>query len=94
MHISTILCNFALENLAENPSSYDRKIAIPYRAGTIPSSVVQFHLREPLFGSAVKPNRLIVLNFKLPISAYAPGCVPKVEIKERLSSDIVVNPAF
>ena len=24
-------------------------------------------------------------NFKLPISAYAPGCVPKVEIKERLS---------
>ena len=23
-------------------------------------------------------------NFKLPISAYAPGCVPKVEIKERL----------
>ena len=24
------------------------------------------------------------LNFKLPISAYAPGCVPKVEIKERL----------
>lgn len=27
-------------------------------------------------------------NFKLPISAYAPGCVPKVEIKERLSSKI------
>ena len=23
-------------------------------------------------------------NFKLPISAYAPGFVPKVEIKERL----------
>ena len=23
-------------------------------------------------------------NFKLPISAYAPGCVPKVKIKERL----------
>ena len=23
-------------------------------------------------------------NFKLPISAYAPDCVPKVEIKERL----------
>ena len=23
-------------------------------------------------------------NFKLPLSAYAPGCVPKVEIKERL----------
>ena len=23
-------------------------------------------------------------NFKLPISAYVPGCVPKVEIKERL----------
>ena len=23
-------------------------------------------------------------NFKLPISAYAPGYVPKVEIKERL----------
>ena len=23
-------------------------------------------------------------NFKLPISAYASGCVPKVEIKERL----------
>ena len=41
MYTSTILCNFALENLAENPSSYDRKIAIPYRAGTIPSSVVQ-----------------------------------------------------
>ena len=44
--MSTILCNFALENLAENPSSYDRKIAIPYRAGTIPSSVVQFHWYE------------------------------------------------
>ena len=25
-------------------------------------------------------------NFKLPISVYAPGCVPKVEIKERLSN--------
>ena len=25
-------------------------------------------------------------NFKLPISAYAPGCVPKVEIKERLNN--------
>ena len=24
-------------------------------------------------------------NFKLPISAYAPDCVPKVEIKERLN---------
>ena len=24
-------------------------------------------------------------NFKLPISAYAPGFVPKVEIKERLT---------
>ena len=24
-------------------------------------------------------------NFKLPISAYAPGCVPKIEIKERLT---------
>ena len=24
-------------------------------------------------------------NFKLPISAYAPGCLPKVEIKERLN---------
>ena len=23
-------------------------------------------------------------NFKLPISAYTPSCVPKVEIKERL----------
>ena len=23
-------------------------------------------------------------NFKLPISAYAPGCLPKVEFKERL----------
>ena len=23
-------------------------------------------------------------NFKLPISAYAPGCVSKVKIKERL----------
>ena len=23
-------------------------------------------------------------NFKLPISAYAPGCEPKVEFKERL----------
>ena len=23
-------------------------------------------------------------NFKLPISAYAPSCVPKIEIKERL----------
>ena len=26
-------------------------------------------------------------NFKLPISAYAPGCVPKVKIKERLVND-------
>ena len=26
-------------------------------------------------------------NFKLPISAYAPDCVPKVEIKERLYSE-------
>ena len=60
--MSTILCNFALENLAENPNSYDRKIAIPYRAGTIPSSVVQFHLREPRVGSAVKPNRLVVFK--------------------------------
>ena len=25
-------------------------------------------------------------NFKLPISAYAPDCVPKVEIKERLDN--------
>ena len=25
-------------------------------------------------------------NFKLPISAYAPGCVPKVKIKERLTN--------
>ena len=25
-------------------------------------------------------------NFKLPISAYAPGCVPKVEIKEWLAN--------
>ena len=31
------------EDILGNPSSYDRKIAIPYRAGTIPSSVVQFH---------------------------------------------------
>ena len=42
----TILCYFALENLAENPSSYDRKIAIPYRAGTIPFSDVRFHRYE------------------------------------------------
>ena len=27
-------------------------------------------------------------NFKLPISAYAPGCVPKVKIKERLIKEI------
>ena len=27
-------------------------------------------------------------NFKLPISAYAPGCVPKVEIKERLNKEL------
>ena len=33
--MSTILCNFALENFADNPNSYDRKIAIPYRAGTL-----------------------------------------------------------
>ena len=26
-------------------------------------------------------------NFKLPISAYAPGYVPKVKIKERLVND-------
>ena len=91
MHKFTILCNFALENLVENSSSYDRKIAIPYRAGTIPSSVVQFHLREQLFGSAVKPNRLVMFNFKLPISAYASGCVPKVEIKKRLNNRNIVN---
>ena len=84
MHIFPFLCNFALENLAEIPSNYDRKIAIPYKAGTIPSSVVQLHWHEPWVGSAVKPNRLVVFTFKLPISAYAPGCVPKVEIKERL----------
>ena len=30
-------------------------------------------------------------NFKLPISAYAPGCVPKVEIKERLFNIIKAN---
>ena len=28
--------------------------------------------------------RFLDHNFKLPISAYAPGCVPKVEIKGRL----------
>ena len=36
-------------------------------------------------------------NFKLPISAYAPGCVPKVENKERLISnekDFVNYPAL
>ena len=86
MHISTILCNFAVESLADNPSSYDRKIAIPYRAGTIPASVVQVHGHGPRVGSAVKPNRLVVFNFKLPISAYASGCVRKVEIKERLDN--------
>ena len=92
--MSTILCNFALENLAENQSSYDRKISIPYRAGTIPSSVVQFHWHEPRVGSAVKPNRLVVFNFKLPISAYAPDCVPKVEIKERLIIHVTANKQF
>ena len=30
-------------------------------------------------------------NFKLPISAYAPGCVPKVKIKERLYNIITVR---
>ena len=30
-------------------------------------------------------------NFKLPISAYAPGFVPKVEIKERLSNNEKTN---
>ena len=49
--MSTILCNFAPKSLAENLSSYDRKIVIPYRAGTIPSSVVQFHVYE-LHGKA------------------------------------------
>ena len=29
-------------------------------------------------------------NFKLPISAYAPGCVPKVEIKEQLNKGVYV----
>ena len=29
-------------------------------------------------------GRFLDDNFKLPISAYAPGCLPKVEIKERL----------
>ena len=29
-------------------------------------------------------------NFKLPISAYVPGCVPKVEIKERLIKKIKI----
>ena len=37
-------------------------------------------------------------NFKLPISVYAPGCVPKVEIKERLISVVPegfgMNPAL
>ena len=28
--------------------------------------------------------RFLDHNFKLPIPAYAPGCVPKVEIKGRL----------
>ena len=50
--MSTISCNCALENLAENPSSYDRTIAIPYRAGTIPSSVVQ-----PLEGNGTVSNQ-------------------------------------
>ena len=31
-------------------------------------------------------SRFLDDNFKLPISAYAPGCVPKVEIKEQLYS--------
>ena len=30
-------------------------------------------------------------NFKLPISAYAPDCVPKVEIKERLINRLSHN---
>ena len=30
-------------------------------------------------------------NFKPPISAYAPGCVPEVEIKERLIRMILQN---
>ena len=29
--------------------------------------------------------RFLDHNFKLPIPAYAPGCVPKVEIKGRLN---------
>ena len=29
-------------------------------------------------------------NFKLPISAYVPGCVPKVKIKERLIKKIKI----
>ena len=35
-------------------------------------------------------------NFKLPISAYAPGSVPKVEIKERLfiNSKRILMPYF
>ena len=32
MRISTIFSTFALENLAENPSSYDREIAIPVKS--------------------------------------------------------------
>ena len=35
--------HIGMHRTAENLSSYDRKIAIPYRAGTIPSSVVQLH---------------------------------------------------
>ena len=33
-------------------------------------------------------------NFKLPISVYAPGCVPKVEIKERLIKPINLISTF
>ena len=33
-------------------------------------------------------------NFKLPISAYAPGCVPKVEIKERLFMPRILRLSF
>ena len=36
-------------------------------------------------------SRFLNDNFKLPISAYVPDCVPKVEIKERLIKKIKKN---
>ena len=76
--------------IGKSPSRIEPELFRPQLSSFIDMSHYLVLLSNPIDWSYLRWVRKFP-NFKLPISAYAPGCVPKVEFKERLNSNLAEN---